>query len=450
MKTKNSYIRGFFEVLLLILVIDIVVSYINFNTFLEYNQDRLESIIKTDGADLNLICGVSNCSYLSYNDKLYKNNNNILKRVPNSLLNLSYVERYVYNEYPVKNKTIHIIPKLKSLCIFIVIENILIAMLMLIGYTIYYLKHKLLKDYSRDLKEYVNKSKLEGRLQNIAAESAYHEMTVPVEVIKTSLERIKETVPKIGDTEVNPKTPCYTCKFRLLSVNYVDFFPLLDSNIERLESVLSQMSASKKTKYDIKTKDIYDIITTTIKSLKLSYMSFNFDYKINNEELLKKVKARNVDNGSLLNILNNQLKNSLEAGASTIVIDGKYNKDTNILSLILTDNGSGLDNMEDGDYDKIFKLGYSTKDSVKENMEAINEVNNMANGLHTFKNKILSLFKDKDDVNVDKANSYRGFGLFITREILRNAGGDIYVYTTSTKGTVFVVNLLVDYIKEME
>ena len=450
MKIVSEYFKGLSGLILLILAINIVVSYVNFNTFFKYGNSRLESIVKTNGVDLDLLCDVSDCKYISYKNKLYKNNDNILKYIQNKQLNLSFIERHVFNNYTLQHGDIHIVPKLKSLYVFIVIENTLIALLMIIGYTIYYLKHKYLEDYSSTLKEYINKSKLEGRLQNIAAESAYHEMTVPVEVIKTSLEQLKQTVPKIDNFKIDPDSNCYTCKFRLLTVNYTDFFPLLDSNVERLESVLEQMSTSKKTKYDIKTKYIYEIIITTIKSLKLSHMSFNFDYEIKNEELLKHVKARDIDNGTLLNILNNQLKNALEAGASTIVIDGKYNKDTNILSLVLTDNGSGIDNAEDGNYDKIFKLGYSTKDSVKENMEAINEVQKMKNKFTGFKESFIRFFKNKNDLESDKLNSYRGFGLYITREILRNAGGDIYVYTTSKKGTIFVIDIVVDYTKELE
>ena len=453
MKSNNTYIKGLLGVIFLIVVINIVISYVNFNTFFKYGNDRLESIIKTNGVDLNLLCTVSNCEYISYKNKVYHNENNILKRINDKSLeslNLSFIDTYISDYYTIHNRKIHIVPKLKNFYVFMFTENFLIAILMIIGYTIYYIKNKYLEDYSSTLKEYINKSKLEGRLQNIAAESAYHEMTVPVEVIKTSLEKLKKTVPKIDNVKIDPKSKCYTCSFRLLTVNYTDFFPLLDSNIERLESVLEQMSTNKKTKYDVKTKDIYDIIITTIKSLKMSYMSFNFDYKINNEELLKHVRARNIDNGTLLNILNNQLKNSLEAGASTIVVDGRYSDDNNILSLIITDNGSGIDNVEDGNYDKIFKLGYSTKDSVKENMEAIDEVEKMKNRFKGFKDSFKNLFKRDDELDSEKLNSYRGFGLFITREILRKAGGDIYVHTTSKKGTVFVIDIVVDEIKETE
>ena len=451
MKTINEYLKGLTALIVLILVINIVVSYINFNTFFKYNNDRLESIIDSNGVDLDLLCLISNCEYISYKNELYRNNNNnILKRVYGKSLHLSIIKKYISDHYTLRNYDIHIVPKLKNLYFFILIENSLIALLMVIGYTIYYLKHKYLEDYSSYLKEYINKSKLEGRLQNIAAESAYHEMTVPVEVIKISLEKLKKTVPKIDYISIDPKSRCYNCEFRILTTTYTNFFPLLDSNIERLESVLDQMDTNKKTKYDVNTKNIYDIVITTIKSLKMSYLSFTFDYKINNEELLKRVKARNVDNGTLLNILNNQLKNALEAGASTIVIDGRYVKDTSILSLIITDNGSGIDGVEDGNYDKIFQLGYSTKDSVKQNMEAIDEIEKMKNRFTGFKNSFIKLFKAKhtDELDSMRVNSYRGFGLFITREILRNAGGDIYVYTTSTKGTVFVIDLVVDYNKE--
>lgn len=445
MKFKSTYLKELINILLLIIIVNVVVTYINFKSFFTYNNNRVESIVKTNGPDLNLICNIVNCEYISKNKILYSPVNDVLKETSMNINNLSIIERYIYNRYTIQDTNIHIVPKLDNFYIFSIREDIVIALLILLGYHFYYFKSKFLEEKNKDLEMFINKSKLEGRLQNITAESAYHEMTVPVEVIKTSIMQLKETTPSVKSmANISKNSNCYTCKFRLLTQEYTDYFPLLDSNIERLESVLEQMSTNKKTKYNVNSKDLYDIILTTIKSLKLSHFSFTFDYEIKNQELLKSVKASKLDNGTLLNILNNQIKNSLEAGATTIVVDSRYDTNSKILSLILTDNGSGIKNVEDGDYDKIFQLGYSTKEEVQENMKAIDEVNNYG----SFKTKIMKFFNKDKNKKDEVLNSYRGFGLYITREILRDAGGDIYVYTTSNKGTVFIIDLLVNSVKE--
>ena len=331
---------------------------------------------------------------------------------------------------------------MEALLAFLLIENIVITLLVLLGYTISYIKNYILIKNNIFLETYLHKSKLEGRLTNIASESAYHEMTVPLEVIRVSIEKLHNAVPPIEVQHIPSKdSPCYSCSFRTSYYEYTNYYKIINDNIERLESVMRQMSLNKHTKYDVKNKDIYDLIETTIVSLKMAHMSFRFDYEIRNKELLKKVIATKIDNGTLLNILNNQLKNALEAGANNIVLDGKLNKDKTKLLLIITDNGSGIKNVEDGNYDKIFQLGYSTKASVKDNMEAIDSLGATNNWFEKMYYKLSKAIRNNMEGKEKEYKSYRGFGLFITRQILREAGGDIYVYDTSTKGTVFVIEL---------
>ena len=447
---KQNYIRGLMSALTLIMLLNIVITYVNFNTFYKYNVERLHSITKTDGTDLTLICTISDCRYISKDGVgIYKNVNGnfILKKVSN-LPKLNFLEKYVYNKYYLKKEHIHILPNMGAMLSFLLLENIIITILILLGYTVAYIKNYILVKNNLFLESYVQKSKLEGRLTNIASESAYHEMTVPLEVIRVSIDKLHSTVLKIDISHAPKKdTPCYSCNFRRSYFEYSKYYKIINDNIARLDSVMQQMSLNKHTKYDVTNKDIYDLIETTVVSLKMAHMSFRFNYAIKNDELLKRTVATKIDNGTLLNILNNQLKNALEAGANNIIVDGKLNDDRTKLLLIITDNGSGIKNVEDGDYDKIFKLGYSTKDKVKDNMEVIDSLDTKKTIYFRIKEYINNNLFANSTEKEKEYTSYRGFGLYITRQMLREAGGDIYVYDTSTKGTVFVIELEVNYME---
>jgi len=229
----------------------------------------------------------------------------------------------------------------------------------------------------------------------VIAATAHHEMLTPIAVIRATLSKLEEM-----------------CVNKICNNSKDDTFRLLWSTVDRLESVLTQMSADRNITNSAGAS-ILETVESTIQSLQVICTEFNFKYKIIDTEVISNIHSNKLAPGTVSNIFNNLVKNSLEAGADRIRIVPSMRD--NFLDILVIDNGVGISTKTDPNINRVFDLGYSSKD------------------------RSISIIDANKDLSNDR--SYRGDGLHLVKIILKNVGGCIKLVSTSYKGTVFMVTL---------
>ncbi len=296
--------------------------------------------------------------------------------------------------------------------IFLIINSILTLL-----FSYYYFN-----TYSKSEKEeLVDRMRLSGTLQEknmkILTENIHHELNTPVAVIHGY---ISDYELKIGKQECEKSCNLYDKPLD---------FDVLYTSIGQINSVLNRMNGFKQITYSNGNKSVYDIMNYSTNSMKI-YRQSNFHYNIH--KLFMKYTLTKLANGDFLNILSNFLKNSLEAKATEIKIEGYFNKDTNNLHIFIIDNGEGIYDKNTGEhlskenFKKIFEPYYSTKDIYGESL--IRKITKICKIKKFFYN-IFSF----DDIQ----ESIRGVGLYLNKELLNSRDADIIIKETSEEGTVF-------------
>ncbi len=306
----------------------------------------------------------------------------------------------------------------------VILHIFLISNTLLIMVFIYYY----FNTYTRDEKEkLVNRMRLSGTLQEknmkILTENIHHELNTPIAVISGYL---KDYEHQLSIDDKLCKNAC--AQKPLISLD----FETLYSSIEQVNTVLQRMNGFKQITYSNGNKSLFDIINYSANSMKI-YKQSNFNYDID-QNFKKYTLSGDLSNGDFLNILSNFLRNSLEAKATQIKVQCKFNSKTNHIYIYIIDNGEGIFDKNTGsalqkeNYKKIFEPYYSTKDSLGNTHIKIDSA-------FTKFIKAIKHIINKEDEEIQ--DSIRGVGLYLNKELLNKRGADLILEETSSRGTVF-------------
>jgi signal transduction histidine kinase len=275
----------------------------------------------------------------------------------------------------------------------------------------------------------------EGNLREqnmrILTENVHHELNTPVAIIRGTLRNYEI---KMLESMTKDGKKCTGC------VNTSLDFHTLYYSISQIEIILQRMSNFKQIKYSNGNKTLIDIIRYSANSMNI-YKRSNFVVDIDDDFLNYNLLGE-LDNGDLLNIISNHLRNSLEANSTKILISCKYIEDKKKenrgkLHIFITDNGVGIRDRKTGlplnknQLNDVFKPYYSTKDNDGNAKAAVTD----KKGIDKLIVIISSWFKDNEDSNEE----VRGVGLYLNKQMLLDKSGDLKLRETSSKGTVFEI-----------
>ena len=398
---------------------------------------------------INILASVLNAKYILIDNKCYKYTHDTYEEC-------NYTYTPFLNTYIIKdkytiiritigdNKYVYIIDDIKNIeyILYIIMFNIVVLFLI---FTIIFFIYVYKEEKTSLIEKISYELELEGSLQRTLAESAHHEMLMPLSVIKTifndfilKLYPCIDNETKVCNFIINNKNntssqECFRKNYnREIDKVSKEYIASIQLAIEQLEVVLNQMAKTKRLKYSNGNISIYKLITNAVNTINTANVTkLLLEMRQEDKELLKKYGVKKpLNNGNMLNILSNHLSNSKDANATVIRIKSELTKD-NKLILYLGDNGKGIRDKYDNIVTKedIFNNGYSTKNNKGESIVI----------KRTFFNSIKEFVKHfLKDENV---KTDRGFGLFINKKILNKAGGDIELVDTSIKGTVFKLTI---------
>jgi len=405
-----------------------------------------QTINEFNEIDLSHLCNVTNCSKIWQKNKLYINDNHKLISSKNYKYKYSistklcdilpdYSENKKHPNYRfskdfeyivlVDDYNLGIVINLKraineGINMFLFI-NLFIFILYSLFFIIVYTKNS--------KKRLIDKLQLSNTLQEknmkILTENIHHELNTPLAVINGTLEQYEYD----RDQECK-KCPPGECKInRRKDDKYRLDLETIYSNIDQIKTVLQRMNGFKQIKYSNGNKTLADIIDYSINSMSV-YKRSNFTTSVST--IFKKYSlSGKLSNGDFLNIFSNFLRNSLDAKATFIRIEG-YCRDGENLYIYITDNGEGIYDRYTGEiiqpkyYNRIFEPYYSSKDK---DGNRIHEAISVYSQIKRFFNI------DKDHNNEE----LRGVGLYLNKELLQTRGGNLRLKSTSKKGTVFEV-----------
>jgi sensor histidine kinase regulating citrate/malate metabolism len=203
---------------------------------------------------------------------------------------------------------------------------------------------------------------------------------------------------------------------------------MFEGQTDRLDAFITQMRQHKQIKTGNGTQSIMNLIKGTTNCIRLDYIGTTMNIIIDDEngDLDKYAVGEGTNNGEVMLVFDNLIKNAHEAKALTMRFQAQANivKNDNTITLYVGDNGTGIRDRRTGELlintELIFNPGFSTK----ENSAKI-----------TIVDKILGLER------LHKEDTLRGNGLYYSRERLRNAGGDITVFSNSIAGTIFELKI---------
>lgn len=302
---------------------------------------------------------------------------------------------------------------------FIVVTPLIFIMFTIIYIPLYlkYIKRKLIEKGKY-------KSELESKLARDLTEMLHHEMGAPLGVIKTQTD---ELLMNIYPTKFIPiKKGNSTEDLGLTSEKdllNVELFRSLYLGITRLESILALIAGAKHIRFSNGTVPIVNIITNIASSVN-SFKLKKVLVRGAEDKLFKEYSViHEYGNGNMLNALHVLFNNAMEASADMIELDGKLITMGSrlMMEIYIKDNGTGILDKY-GNPDKsgnIFKYGYTTKG--KDYSEKI----------------IVKILKILGFNLVEIDSPKRGIGLYITKQLLKNVGGDLIIEETGKNGTTF-------------
>lgn len=262
----------------------------------------------------------------------------------------------------------------------------------------------------------VTKDMLEDLIQKELTESLHHELSGPVVVLEGKIDMLKN---------MSPDDP-----------NRAVILDNLDNSISLIRDILNIMANRKHLKYTNGTISIERLIENSVAFNRIKHLGV-LDIIIDDKdkELFSNYSLLGLDNGVLVNILNNLITNSTEAGASEVKVYGTLREVGTIdgekypvIDLYCKDNGSGIrdKNGNISNTKEIFNYCYSTKDQL----ETVSK--------NSIMDWIKSIFGGINDIQ-----SIRGAGLAISKKLLLSVNDDIVLHETSVNGTTFKLTLKV-------
>lgn len=357
------------------------------------------------GINFQYICDISGCSALTFGNNKHLNfivdkNNGIIKRVSEYQELDSKQVRYIsYNKisipivlrYNNQNFNIILVKDIsdKIFFYFSIFLSVAIGMVILFVTIIIYI-HKEEKKFYTMTRTY-EKDMSDNIIMTYISENIHHELMTPMKTIRTKLRVLEGAFSKAMSFFSTNKE-----QYEMFN-QYHQTFRYMNLSVDQVYSVLENMKNTKLLKHDSsENMIIYDVISHTINLLKIvSPIDFEF---FTDDDLLEYKLTPILTHGTLINVLLNHVKNSLEATADEIYISF-VSFEHGYLKIRITDNGNGI---SEAVVDKIFDNDFSTKSSP---------------------------------------TIIRGNGLTLNRQIIRRSGGDIKLHQTSSNGTDFDIIL---------
>ena len=241
-----------------------------------------------------------------------------------------------------------------------------------------------------------NEALLANRSMINIAENIHHELNTPLEVIDNKLEKIRRSLNFYLSGQTKQKNKETKGSELLKLPNLEEDFEFIRNASEQIYTVLEKMKSFKHLRYSNGNKSIKNIIDGSFKIINLS--NTNFEYKVDKKLSKFSLNGEVLKNADLLNIMLNHIKNSLEANSSKIFII-LVEANAKRIKFRIIDNGNGIPPKAQKN---IFKPNFSTK--------------SVSDGI-------------------------RGNGMYLNKHILKGAGGDIKLISTSNKGTTLEISL---------
>lgn len=428
------------------------------NVFKERSQiegkDLIFKLYMSYNKDLRLLCLITNCNYFVIVDKVKSKD-----YIYHAEMNKAYEKDHdpSLSDYNLLRKKLvlhyddytFIIDRDNP-----IIQNpanqlkIRFSIFFILLYTTLHLAISIIYRRNRIREKAFLKTKLETTIQYELTESLHHELQGPISIIEALVKNVytrwypcNRTYDGVCDfrNENFPLKKCKGCPTREViedlqkeEDNPIRDFYSIHLNIDRIKSTLKLLANNKKIKYKNGSSSLLEIIENTLTTKKLLQVN-KFSSVIIDKESLSEISAgRGLNNALIMNVVNNLITNSIEAGATQLTIKPQLDTQKNRCYLSIIDNGHGI---LDGKgniipTNQIFKYGFSTKD--KENNPF----------LVNFIKRILETVLGSATVNL----SSRGAGLSISKHIMVNGGGDILLHQTSREGTEFI--LVIPYKKK--
>lgn len=437
--TRDSFVLCLFLILIQVFTIFGIYD----DNIKEY-QNRIDTIVKTEGFDLNLICNVVSCKHVIYEGSKFSISDGILAETTEKINTSIYF--YVFNsdfDTVIKHSdAIFIISNdnfVRIIIYILLISSIAIFGLFFIMSLILYVSES-----KRNIMEKsILKNNLESRLQRDMSESLHHEMGAPLAIISTLIEEIyrllypcKHTSNRLCSfkTKNEEMSYCKSCVMFSGTDRKVDqiatkYYEKILLAINSLNVIINTIGESKHIKYSNGTVSILSIITNVISGSNCTRV-YKLDADIKNKDLLEKYACGiGLQNGELLLVLTAMINNSIEAKATKLFIEANLTKSEDNIEILIRDNGRGVRDRDDNLVNdiNIFNYGYSTKSK---------------NGIPLAPKKKLEKVMDRffNLNNVDVVNE-RGVGLSVNKRILNKSSGDIDLVSTSVQGTTFKITI---------
>lgn len=422
----------FFVMLIMNLMVINAILLNSFYTINSIRQQNIETSINRTienhrGADLQHLCIISNCKEIGYigQSRFIEQDGKLIERPyqePNTCINtrdftltrdfniVGFNKQinlyYISNTSELVQEILYSYSKLNII--------FLLTFIVVFGIVEYRARRK------RFLELVSTSNSLREKNMQILTENIHHELNTPVAIIQGNIKRLENDLKNVNKCEM-----CDLC-FNL-------DFEQIYSSIEQIDTVLQRMSNFKNLKYSNGNKTLMDIVGYSSNSMSI-YKKSNFEIDMDPKLLEFKLTGQ-LKNGDLLNVVSNHFRNSIEANATKIITQAKYDKKRKLMHLYIIDNGTGLRDPGTGlllapdKYDNIFKPYYSSKDDL-----GISKVRDSQGPIIDFIVKITSLFKRRKVL----ANR-RGVGLYLNKELLTEKGGNLVLRETSINGTVFEI-----------
>lgn len=431
-------------VCLFLLVIQVLTIFGIYDDSIKENHNRIDTIVKTEGFDLNLICNVISCKYANYEGSNFIIEDGILTESMEKINIDKYF--YIFNSnfdtiITYENATF-VINNDKFIRILMIILSISSVAIFIIFFIMSFILH--ISEIKRNIMEKsILKNNLESRLQRDMTESLHHEMGGPLAVISTLIEEIykmlypcKHTSNKLCSfkTRNEKMSYCnscvmYTGENRKIDEITTKYYEKIILSINSLNVIQNTIGESKHIKYSNGTVSLLEIITNVISSNNC-YKVYKIEADISDRDLLNKYACGiGLQNGELLLVLNAMINNSTEAKANKLFISANLTKSEDNIEIYIKDNGRGVRDRDDNVVNdiNIFNYGYSTKSKNGAPLQPKKKLEKFLDNIFNFNNVDIS--------------TERGVGLSVNKRILNKSSGDIDLVSTSKQGTLFKITI---------
>jgi len=441
-------IGRFFVSFAVVYTIVVVIAYaFVLSEWQSYAKDSISVIEKSTESSLTVTCDILECEYILI-DGVYLYRHGHEDYSENKKNDRFIIEKFhELTTIELKSNLKGISFGLSTIKLMAFYTNVVLVlyMLLVIQTLVFFIRYlvshniKVLKDGA------TNTASLHNKNMAVLAEQLHHELNTPLSVVKELCDRTFTVFDdsyscglanskKLGDT------PCTVIKH---FSKVQELKRIIDNNLKQSFVVIERMAEAKQVKYSNGNKSVYDITKSTFDIMGV-YNRTNYTHSIDGS--LKEYvidHSTGLKNHELMNIFLNHLKNSLEANATTI--DVSLNR---IVPYVPSQKDKYL---EKGialatDYlppflsaPIVLTLHRLLSDKSLRAL-SFGRITLSDNGNGVPLSFLPNLFKLNASTK-ERDGLVRGAGLYLNREILRSAGGDIWVHETSKKGTTFILDV---------